>query len=811
MAFSVQGKSAIVTGAGSGINLSFAKLLLENGCNVLIADLGLRPEAQAVVDKYSSGLPRAIFQQTDVIEWPQLEKMFEVAEQEFGEVDIVCPGAGIYEPHWSNFWRPPGTPQSKDPRAGGRYAVLDINLTHPIRTTQLAISHFLARNKSKTPKHIVHVSSIAGQTPAFNTPMYVATKHAINGLVRALSNLDKECGIRVTAVAPGLIKTPLWTEHPEKMCVVDESKDMWVSPDEVAEVMLALIEQTEVSEIIGDRSGKGQLFPIQGGTILEVSKTVRPVEAFHDPGPFNREGNTAANTKVLDDETFALLPTPFSSRLIADIPYRRGLRGKQAAGYAGQASWLSSVINLVNTIIGAGVLAMPLAMSHMGITLGVIVILWSGLASGFGLYLQSRCAQYLERGSASFFALSQLTYPNAAVIFDAAIAIKCFGVGVSYLIIIGDLMPGVVQGFVGGTPDYDFLVDRHFWVTAFMLVVIPLSYLRRLDSLKYTSVAALVSMGYLVVLVVYHFVKGDTMADRGPVRVFKWAGPIPTLSSFPVIVFAFTCHQNMFSVMNEIKNNSHFRTTGVVLASIGSSAATYVLVAITGYLSFGNNVGGNIVSMYPPGVPATIARAAIVMLVMFSYPLQCHPCRASVDAVLKWRLKKTGSSSSSHEGSPHRHPLLGAARTSRSPDAMSDLRFSLITTTILILSYITAMTVSSLEAVLAYVGSTGSTSISFILPGLFYYKISDPDSPSHQRLMKEDDEVADEVLAREADDDYNDTDSLTRPLTDSGIIRATTRQWRRKLIRKLSLALVLYGVLVMIVCLITNTFFVASH
>ena len=122
-------------------------------------------------------------------------------------------------------------------------------------------------------------------------------------------------------------------------------------------------------------------------------------------------------------------------------------------------------------VIGAGALAMPLAMSHMGIVLGVFVILWSGTTAGFGLYLQSRCAQYLERGTASFFALSQITYPNAAVIFDAAIAIKCFGVGVSYLIIIGDLMPGVVEGFAGGSAVYEFLLDRHFWVTAFMYAI----------------------------------------------------------------------------------------------------------------------------------------------------------------------------------------------------------------------------------------------------------------------------------------------------------------------------------------------------
>jgi amino acid permease len=106
----------------------------------------------------------------------------------------------------------------------------------------------------------------------------------------------------------------------------------------------------------------------------------------------------------------------------------------------------------------------------MGILLGTIIIIWSAFTAGFGLYLQSRCARYLDRGSASFFALSQITYPSLAVFFDAAIAIKCFGVGVSYLIIIGDLMPGVVEGFTSSPTVLPFLMDRHFWITVFMYV-----------------------------------------------------------------------------------------------------------------------------------------------------------------------------------------------------------------------------------------------------------------------------------------------------------------------------------------------------
>lgn len=208
--------------------------------------------------------------------------------------------------HWSNFWRPPGSTPSKDSPAGGRYALVDINITHPIRTTQLAIAHFLRHRGNGRPKHIVHISSIAGQNAAFAAPIYSATKHAINGLVRSLAKLET-LGIRVTAVAPGVIKTPLWTDHPEKLKMVNDKVDEWVTPEEVAEVMLALVQQNEVSEIIGDRSGCGQQFPVTGGTILEVSKTVRVVNQFNDPGPGDRPGNTAADHAAVEDESFRLL------------------------------------------------------------------------------------------------------------------------------------------------------------------------------------------------------------------------------------------------------------------------------------------------------------------------------------------------------------------------------------------------------------------------------------------------------------------------------------------------------------------------
>lgn len=326
------------------------------------------------------------------------------------------------------------------------------------------------------------------------------------------------------------------------------------------------------------------------------------------------------------------------------------------------------------------------------------------------------------------------------------------------------------------------------------LVVIPLSFLRRLDSLKYTSIIALFSIAYLVILVVAHYFKGDTLADRGHVRVFQWSGPVSALAAFPVIVFAYTCHQNMFSILNEISDNSHFRTTGVIFASIGSACALYILTGITGYLSYGDNITGNIVNMYPAAAASTIGRLAIVILVMFSYPLQIHPCRASIDACLKWRPRRK---SSDGDNSPSRQNLILSTPSTIRKAEMGDMRFAVISTVLIVLSFITAMSVSSLEKVLAYVGSTGSTTISFILPGLFYYKISDPDSEHHQKLVKDEDD----------EDEFDSADAEGYVMSDAH----KSRHWRRGLLRQLSLALAIYGACVMVTCLITNTFLVAAH
>jgi hypothetical protein len=107
-----------------------------------------------------------------------------------------------------------------------------------------------------------------------------------------MGGLEKPLGIKVTGVAPGLVRTPLLLENPDKLKMVDQERDLWVTPEEVAEGMLRCMESGE----------------LPGGTILEIGAGVtRKVEAFNDPGPFERPGMSASNTQTTVDEVFEWL------------------------------------------------------------------------------------------------------------------------------------------------------------------------------------------------------------------------------------------------------------------------------------------------------------------------------------------------------------------------------------------------------------------------------------------------------------------------------------------------------------------------
>ena len=110
-------------------------------------------------------------------------------------------------------------------------------------------------------------------------------------------------------------------------------------------------------------------------------------------------------------------------------------------------------------------------------------------------------------------------------------------------------MPEAMKSFIPSLAHSDnfflkMLVDRHFWILLSLLIILPLCLLRRLDSLRFTSVVALIAMSYLIFLVLWYFIKSHKtlhQIDMTPPNFVSFA------SNLPIFVFAFTCHQNVSS------------------------------------------------------------------------------------------------------------------------------------------------------------------------------------------------------------------------------------------------------------------------
>lgn len=101
----------------------------------------------------------------------------------------------------------------------------------------------------------------------------------------------------------------------------------------------------------------------------------------------------------------------------------------------------SCIVNLSNTILGAGMLGLPHAFGVCGWVLGYSLLIVFACLASLGLFLLSCCATKLreadpKRGKQSFYAIAMAVLPQATTLIDAAVAIKCFGVGTSYFIVV---------------------------------------------------------------------------------------------------------------------------------------------------------------------------------------------------------------------------------------------------------------------------------------------------------------------------------------------------------------------------------------
>ncbi len=223
------GKVALVTGAGSGIGEACARLLASLGGSVAVADLQVEG-AERVAGAIRDAGGRASSVRVNVADAASVEAMVQRTVDELGRLDVAVNNAGIGgEQNPTGEYTPEGWRQVIDVNLSGVFYCLRYEIPAMLRTGGGAI---------------VNMSSILGSVGFANSAAYVAAKHGIVGLTQTAALEYATQGVRVTAVGPGFIATPmvesgLDPEAREAVAGLHPMKRMG-TPDEVAALVCFL-------------------------------------------------------------------------------------------------------------------------------------------------------------------------------------------------------------------------------------------------------------------------------------------------------------------------------------------------------------------------------------------------------------------------------------------------------------------------------------------------------------------------------------------------------------------------------------------
>lgn len=218
----LEGRSAAVTGAASGIGLECARIMLEEGARVVLIDRA-RERLEALCAELG---PNAHPLVVDLLDGGQVSGMLAGIEGFVGPLDILHVNAGAYV----------GGPAAEgDPDAWDR--MLNLNVNAAFRCVRAVLPSMIERKTGD----IIFTSSVAGVVPVMWEPVYTASKFAVQAFLHATRRQVSPNGIRMGAVLPGPVVTALLDDWPKAKMEEALANGSLMQPREVAEAVLFML------------------------------------------------------------------------------------------------------------------------------------------------------------------------------------------------------------------------------------------------------------------------------------------------------------------------------------------------------------------------------------------------------------------------------------------------------------------------------------------------------------------------------------------------------------------------------------------